>query len=164
MSVVLLADDSPHALRMGEQILRAEGFDVISVTEGDAAAARLAKIDPDLLIADYFLPLRSGFELCRWVRESRRATRIILTAGVLESVNEDSARLAGCDAILRKPFEATALLETARSLVAEAAIYRQAPETATDEIRERVAKAVEAELPRFIREITEKILSDLKKS
>ena len=37
MSIILLADDSPHAQRMGERILREEGFEVVSLTNGDTA-------------------------------------------------------------------------------------------------------------------------------
>jgi len=36
MSRILLADDSPHAQRMGERILREEGFEVVSLTDGEA--------------------------------------------------------------------------------------------------------------------------------
>ena len=35
MCLILLADDSPHAQRMGERILREEGYEVVSVTDGD---------------------------------------------------------------------------------------------------------------------------------
>ena len=42
MSRILLADDSPHAQRMGELILREEGFEVVSVTDGETALVRLA--------------------------------------------------------------------------------------------------------------------------
>ena len=40
MNRVLLADDSPHAQRMGERILREEGFEVITVSDGDTAMLR----------------------------------------------------------------------------------------------------------------------------
>ena len=43
MSRILLADDSPHAQRMGERILREEGFEVVSLTSGETALARLPK-------------------------------------------------------------------------------------------------------------------------
>ena len=39
-SLILLADDSPHAQRMGERILREEGFEVVSAVAGDAAIAQ----------------------------------------------------------------------------------------------------------------------------
>ena len=56
MSIILLADDSPHAQRMGERILRDEGFSVVSLTDGVTTVLRLTDVDPDLVIADVFLP------------------------------------------------------------------------------------------------------------
>ena len=47
MSIILLADDSPHAQRMGERILREEGYEVVSLTDGRTAAFRMADVDPD---------------------------------------------------------------------------------------------------------------------
>ena len=89
MSIILLADDSPHAQRMGERILRDEGFEVASVTNGETALVRMTDVDPDLVIADVFLPGRNGFELCRVIKEKHRHVRVILTAGMLEPFDED---------------------------------------------------------------------------
>ena len=109
MSRILPADDSPHAQRMGERILREEGFEVVSLTDGDAAFARLSDVDPDLILADVFLPAKSGMEICRHVKSDAhmRHVRVVLTAGLLEPFDEEEARRAGCDAILKKPFEAS---------------------------------------------------------
>ena len=52
MSRILLADDSPHAQRMGERILRDEGYEVVTVSDGDSALMRLEDVDPDLVLAD----------------------------------------------------------------------------------------------------------------
>jgi CheY-like chemotaxis protein len=122
MSRILLADDSPHAQRMGERILREEGFEVVSLTDGNVAMLRLADVDPDVILADVFLPGKSGFDLCRYVKsEARfRHVRVVLTAGLLEPFDEDEARRAGCDAILKKPFEASKVLSTIAPLVKEA--------------------------------------------
>src|SRR5215471_15480297 len=114
MSVILLADDSAHAQRMGERILREEGFEVVTLTEGETALMRLADVDPDLVIADVFLPGKSGLELCRYVKAHHRHARVILTAGLLEKFDEADATQAGCDAVLRKPFEASVVIETIR--------------------------------------------------
>ena len=93
MSRILLADDSPHAQRMGERILREEGFEVVSLTDGDAALLRLADVDPDLILADVFLPGKSGFDLCRHVKGDPhlRHVRVVLTAGLLEPFDEAAA-------------------------------------------------------------------------
>jgi CheY-like chemotaxis protein len=180
MSVILLADDSAHAQRMGERILREEGFEVVSLTDGETAVMRLADVDPDLVIADVFLPGRNGFDLCRHVKTECRHARVILTAGLLEKFNEEDARQAGCDAILRKPFEASVVMQTIRPLVQDAQLARglfaealatappapvsdaspppraQAPDP--QRIEAAITLALDAALPALIREITEKVL------
>jgi len=87
-----------------------------------AGAARLADVDPDVILADVFLPGKSGFELCRHVKAEPRFkhVRVVLTAGLLEPFDEDEARRAGCDAILKKPFEASKVVSTIGPLVKEA--------------------------------------------
>jgi CheY-like chemotaxis protein len=126
MSRILLADDSPHAQRMGERILREEGFEVVSVTDGETALKRLAEVDPDLIVADVFLPGKNGFELCRFVKSqpSHRHVKVIMTAGLLEVFDEDEARRAGADAIIKKPFEASAVIAAIKPLVVEAQVAR----------------------------------------
>jgi CheY-like chemotaxis protein len=126
MSRILLADDSPHAQRMGERILREEGFEVVSLTDGNAAMLRLADVDPDVILADVFLPGKSGFDLCRYVKGEARFkhVRVVLTAGLLEPFDEDEAKRAGCDAILKKPFEASKVVSTIDPLVKEAQMAR----------------------------------------
>jgi CheY-like chemotaxis protein len=183
MSTILLADDSPHAQRMGERILREEGFEVVSVADEAAALARLKDVDPDLVIADVFLPGGGGLELCRHIKNFHRHVRVILTAGLLEPLDTDEARKAGCDAVLRKPFEASVVMETIRPLVQEARLARglfsdalasAVPAPVSDALAttapgrpappdpERVQAAItlalDAALPNLVREITEKVL------
>ncbi len=181
MSIILLADDSPHALRMGERILQEEGYQVVSITDGDTAMLRMADVDPDLVIADAFLPGRGGFELCRYIKTHHRHTRVILTAGLLERLDESAARQSGCDAILRKPFEASVVMPTIRPLVQEAQLARGlfaealagvAPEPISDaaaapvrpqppdpkRVEAAIVLALNAAMPALVREITEKVL------
>ncbi len=143
MTRILLADDSPHAQRMGERILRDEGFEVVSLTDGNAAMLRLADVDPDLILADVFLPGKSGFELCRHVKSQPRFkhVRVVLTAGLLEPFDEEEAQRAGCDAILKKPFEAARVISTIDPLVKEAQTARG---TFADEIASAPTESAEA--------------------
>jgi CheY-like chemotaxis protein len=185
MSRILLADDSPHAQRMGERILREEGFEVVSLTDGEAAMLRLADVDPDLILADVFLPGKSGLDLCRHVKNdpTRRHIRVVLTAGLLEPFDEDEAARAGCDAILKKPFEASKVMETIHPLVKEAQLARglfaevlasaaASPpavpagiasatiphEVDPERIRAAITLALDAALPAMIHEVTERVL------
>lgn len=126
MSRILLADDSPHAQRMGERILREEGYEVVSLTDGETALLRLEDVDPDVILADVFLPGKSGFDICRYVKSHprHRHVRVVMTAGLLERFDEGEAKNAGCDGILKKPFEASLLVRTIKPLVSEAHLSR----------------------------------------
>jgi CheY-like chemotaxis protein len=119
MSRILLADHSPHAQRMGERILRDEGFEVATVTDGETALLRLKDLAPDLVLADISLPSRNGYEVCEYVKTSGKypQTRVILTAGPVTAYDEARAQSAGCDGFVRKPFEASVLLGTLQPLV-----------------------------------------------
>lgn len=175
MSRILLADDSPHAQRMGERILREEGYEVVTVTDGDTALIRLGDADPDVIIADAFLPGKSGLDICRYVRGAarHRHTRVILTAGLLEPLDEAEARSSGCDAILRKPFEASAVLELVKNMiqtveVAKGVIAEMKPEPPPppeidgEKVRAAVTLALDAAMPGMIEEITRRVLAALK--
>jgi len=129
MTRVLLVDDSPHAQRMGERILADEGYEVVTVSNADAAMIRLADADPDVVVADTVMPGRTGFDICHYLKMNPRHkhVRVILTAGVLESLDEEEARRVDADGTLKKPFEATALLGAVRPLAEAAVAERPAP-------------------------------------
>jgi CheY-like chemotaxis protein len=126
MHRVLLADDSPHALRMGERILREEGFEVATAANGASALARVAETDPDVILADVFLPDTSGYQICEQVKSHPRFrhTRVVLTAGALEPLDEAEARRVQADAVLKKPFEASVVVETIKPLAEAAGMSR----------------------------------------
>ncbi len=182
MSRVLLADDSPHAQRMGERILIEEGYEVVTVTDGETALIRLADADPDLVLADVFLPVKSGYELCELVKSHprHRHARVVLLAGPLDPVDEQEMRRVGADGLLRKPLEASVVLETVRPLIeaarserdqrpaeAVAPIVRppapalQARPAAPDpeRVRAAVTLALDAALPALAEQISQRLAS-----
>jgi CheY-like chemotaxis protein len=178
MSRILLADDSPHAQRMGELILREEGYEVVTVTDGATVLMRLRDFDPDLILVDVAMPTKSGYEICDFVKSSLQHmhTRVVLLAGAQEAVDEPEARRVHSDGVLKKPFEASAVLQTVKPLLEAAAAARvgqvvgQVPDlpsaTGADPgacpkaelVRAAVTIALDAVLPNLIEEITQKVL------
>jgi CheY-like chemotaxis protein len=171
MSRILLADDSPHAQRMGELILREEGYEVVTVTDGATVLVRLRDFDPDLILVDVAMPTKSGYEICEFVKNSLQHphTRVVLLAGAQETVDEPEARRVHSDGVLKKPFEASAVLQTVKPLLEAAAAARvgQVPDlpSATgaelgkaELVRAAVTIALDAVLPNLIEEITQKVL------
>lgn len=165
MSRILLADDSPQALRLAEQILTGRGLEVVSVTDGAIALRRLSDVNPDLLITDVYLPTKNAFDLARFLRSQAeyRHVPIIFAAAPADEFNEQDAKNAGADAILRKPFEASALLGAVETLL-------KRPVTASNgnglakkgldrhTIRAAVTLALESAMPSVIEELTERVL------
>jgi DNA-binding response OmpR family regulator len=105
----------------------------------------------------------------------------VLIAGLLEPVDEEEARRAGCDAVLKKPFEASVVLDTIRPLIDRARFARglfadsvpappepepprpgaapaQKPEIDPEAVRAAVTLALDRSLPTLVEEISEKIL------
>jgi CheY-like chemotaxis protein len=140
MSRILLVDDSPHAQRMGERILSEEGYEVVTVSNADSALIRLDDVDPDVVLADVVMPGRTGYEICQYLKMSprHRHVRVILTAGVLETLDEAAAARVSADSTLRKPFEASALIAAVKPLAEAASQDRAALMPLEPGARERV--------------------------
>jgi CheY-like chemotaxis protein len=181
MSRILLADDSPHAQRMGERILRDEGHEVITVSDGLVAMLRLKDAEPDLIIADISMPEVSGYELCAYVKNNGGAP-VFLTAGAVEPVDESEVTRVRADGVLKKPFEASLLLEaigrfdnTARRRSRAGNIQSHAGNGSTgkagppravvvldpEQVRAAITVALDAALPAMLDEISEKVLAAL---
>jgi DNA-binding response OmpR family regulator len=147
MSRILLVDDSPHAQRMGERILSDEGFEVVTVTTAESALIRLDDVDPDVVVADTVMPGRNGFDICYYLKISprHRHVRVILTAGVLDTLDEAQVQRVEADGTLRKPFEASALLAAVKPL-ADAATAARAQKDHAEGGQERTSDRAETKL------------------
>ena len=64
-SSLLIVDDYPDALDVWGLYLRAEGFTVLTASDGQTAFAEALREKPDLIVMDLELPGKSGFEVAR---------------------------------------------------------------------------------------------------
>ena len=165
MSRILLADDSPQALRLAEQILTSQGIEVVSVTDGAVVLRRLEDVDPDLLITDLYLTTKNSFEIARFLKSQPqyKYLPIIFAAAPVDKFDEQDAKNAGADVVLRKPFEASALLAAVQPLLQQSQAARKDgtdPSTALDRhsIRAAVTLALDAAMPTLIDELTERMI------
>src|SRR4051795_12930518 len=62
---ILVVDDELYVTQLLAFILRRAGDEVTTADEGDAACTQAAHLQPDLIIADYQMPLIDGIEMCR---------------------------------------------------------------------------------------------------
>src|SRR6185437_410361 len=108
---ILLADDSVTAQNMGKKILSEAGHEVVTVSNGAAAAKKIAEIKPELVLLDVFMPGYSGLELCEKLRNAAETSKmpVLLTVGRMEPYNAQDGARVKADGVIVKPFEATDL-------------------------------------------------------
>jgi two-component system, OmpR family, KDP operon response regulator KdpE len=119
---ILVVDDEPQILRALGINLRARGYDVELVANGEGALRLAARIHPDLVILDLGLPGIDGVEVIHGLRGWTRVPIIVLSVRENE-VDKVEALDAGADDYVTKPFGMDELVARLR-----AALRRAEPE------------------------------------
>jgi CheY-like chemotaxis protein len=103
---ILVADDNSNIQKMVTLAFKGEGIDVVAVGNGEAAVKKTIEIVPDLVLADIFMPVRSGYEVCEFLKQDPRFSHIpvVLLAGAFDPFDEREAQRVGADGVLKKPF------------------------------------------------------------
>src|SRR3989454_12731931 len=116
---ILLADDSQTIRRLVTQTFVDGKFEVVAVSNGDAAIKALEEVRPSIVLADIYMPGKNGYEVCAYVRNHATfgATPVILLVGAFDAFDEGMAQGAGATANITKPFEPAALIDLVKSLV-----------------------------------------------
>lgn len=117
---ILLADDSVTIQKVVELTFMDEDFDVVAVSNGTQALARLDDLTPALVIADVHMPGAGGLEVCRQSKIMRPHVPVMLLVGTFEPFDAAEAAAAGADGHLKKPFDSQELLRLAKELVTKA--------------------------------------------
>jgi CheY-like chemotaxis protein len=134
---ILVADDNTNIQKMVSLAFEERGIDVVSVGNGEAAVRRIPDMNPDLVLADIFMPVRNGYEVCEFVKKDSRFAHVpvILLVGAFDPLDEKEARRVGADGVLKKPFVppdpliamVISALEKNPKLAAELAKAKEAP-------------------------------------
>ena len=116
---LLLADDSVTIQRVIELTFADEDIHVTVVGDGRQAIERVRADRPDIVLADVGMPERDGYEVAAFIKGVPRLAHIpvILLTGAFEPLDEDRARLVGCDGVLVKPFEPQMVINRVRELL-----------------------------------------------
>jgi CheY-like chemotaxis protein len=116
---LLLADDSVTIQRVIELTFADEDIDVIAVSDGDQAIARLDTVPPDIVLVDVGMPGKTGYEVAAYVKKSPQLSHIpvVLLTGAFEPIDPAKAAGAGCDGVLAKPFEPQQVIGRVKELL-----------------------------------------------
>jgi CheY-like chemotaxis protein len=103
---ILVADDNSNIQKMVSLAFKEKGISVVAVGNGEAACRKVSEVRPDLILADVFMPVRNGYEVCEFVKQDPEfaGTPVILLVGAFDPLDEKEAARVGANGVLKKPF------------------------------------------------------------
>jgi DNA-binding response OmpR family regulator len=126
---ILVVDDDPDVLEAISIILEANGYEVVTARDGLDGLDKLKEEKPDLMILDLLMPKMDGFEVCKELKDPRRAKYAHIPIIILSSVKEQASRRRyeletglqlDVDDYVEKPIEHTILLERVEKILKKA--------------------------------------------
>ena len=116
---VLIVEDDEAIMTLVRYNLEAEGFRVAEARDGEDALLQVKEAAPDLILLDWMLPLVSGIEVCRRLRQSpdSRSIPIILLTARGEESDKVRGLDVGADDYVTKPFSPNELLARVQALL-----------------------------------------------
>ena len=119
MTTILIVEDDDAIRNNVTRMLKLEGFDIVSATNGRLGLERLRQVMPDVVISDVSMPEMDGFELLEAIRGDRAlaATPVMLLTALDDRASMRRGMTAGADDYLAKPFTRVELLDALQGLL-----------------------------------------------
>ena len=119
---ILVVEDDGAILTGLSDLLTSEGFTVTTARDGDGALEAWRLERPALVLLDIMLPRRSGYDVCRAIREEDRHTPIVMLTAKGQEVDKVLGLELGADDYVVKPFSVAELLARIRAALRRGAL------------------------------------------
>ena len=118
---VMVIDDSKTIRRTAEMLLKKEGCDVVTATDGFEALAKIADEKPKIIFVDIMMPRLDGYQTCALIKNNQvfKNTPVIMLSSKDGLFDRARGRIVGSDQYLTKPFTKDELLGAIRQHVLE---------------------------------------------
>jgi two-component system alkaline phosphatase synthesis response regulator PhoP len=121
-SILVIEDEMVLRTTLGDR-LRGEGYIVDTAADGQEGFDKAANRPFDLIILDLVLPVRSGLDVCRDIRQAGIATPILILTVRNETFDKVVGLRLGADDYVTKPFEAAELIARIEALLRRVPIH-----------------------------------------
>ena len=115
-NILLVEDEAGLRMTLGDR-LATEGYAVDYASNGDEAFEKATHLPFDLILLDVMLPRRSGFDVCRDIRQAGLITPILMLTARGQTVDKVLGLKIGADDYLTKPFEMMELMARIEALL-----------------------------------------------
>ena len=116
---VMVIDDSKTIRRTAETLLKREGCEVVTATDGFEALAKIADTHPDIIFVDIMMPRLDGYQTCALIKNNQvfKSTPVIMLSSKDSLFDKARGRIVGSEQYLTKPFTREELLDAIRAHV-----------------------------------------------
>ena len=113
---VMVIDDSKTIRRTAETLLKREGCDVVTATDGFEALSKIADHHPQIIFVDIMMPRLDGYQTCALIKNNHvfRSTPVIMLSSKDGLFDKARGRVVGSEEYLTKPFTRDELLSAIR--------------------------------------------------
>ena len=110
---VMVIDDSKTIRRTAETLLKREGADVVTATDGFEALAKIADQQPQIIFVDIMMPRLDGYQTCALIKNNQlfKSTPVIMLSSKDGLFDKARGRMVGSQDYLTKPFTKDQLLQ-----------------------------------------------------
>lgn len=117
---ILVADDEPNIVIALQYLLQHGGYDVTIAHDGEEALQQIEASVPDLVLLDVMMPQRSGYEVCKQIRERAdwAHVKVIMLSAKGRDAEVNKGLAIGADLYVTKPFSTRELINQINGLLA----------------------------------------------
>jgi len=111
---ILIVEDNGLNMKLFNDLLEANGYEIIKTRNGLEALDLARAHKPDLILMDIQLPEVSGLEVTKWLKEDDELHKIPVIAVTAFAMKGDEERIrqGGCEAYISKPISVGSFVET----------------------------------------------------
>ncbi|MDQ2701437.1 MAG: twitching motility response regulator PilG [Pseudomonadota bacterium] len=116
---VMVIDDSKTIRRTAETLLKREGADVVTATDGFEALAKIADQQPQIIFVDIMMPRLDGYQTCALIKNNQlfKSVPVIMLSSKDGLFDKARGRVVGSEQYVTKPFTREELLDAIRKHV-----------------------------------------------
>jgi DNA-binding response OmpR family regulator len=116
---VLIVDDVPNIVLSLVFLMKKEGYEVHSVSNGEEAMDAVAERIPDLILLDVMMPRKDGYEVCQELRAKPewKDIKILMLTAKGRDVEREKGLALGADDYVTKPFATQELVDKVKTLL-----------------------------------------------
>jgi len=116
---IVVVDDEPFILRSLSYVLKREGYQVFSATNGEEAVQVIRDVKPELLFLDVMMPKKSGFEVCREIKSDPdlKDVYVVLLTARGQASDKVAGMELGADEFMTKPFSPSKIVGRVKEIL-----------------------------------------------